>query len=84
MDDQLITSVWADGLIVASSCGSTAYSLSANGSIVHPAVPCILITPICPFTLSSRPMILPNCNLKIKLSDQSRCIGKLTIDGNTD
>ena len=84
MDEVNITTIWADGLIVASSSGSTAYSLSANGSIVHPNVQCILITPICPFSLSARPIILPKSKLKIKVSTQSRSTGKLTIDGNTE
>eukprot|EP00801_Mesodinium_rubrum_P005983 Mrub_05988.p1 GENE.Mrub_05988~~Mrub_05988.p1 ORF type:complete len:344 (+),score=84.07 Mrub_05988:33-1034(+) len=84
MDGLNISTVWADGLIVATSNGSTAYSLSANGSIVHPAVRCILITPICPFTLSARPMILPACTLRIKVSKQSRADGLLSIDGNTE
>jgi len=60
VEDQMITTVHADGLIIATTTGSTAYSLSAGGAIVHPSVPSILVTPICPHTLSFRPLMLPD------------------------
>ena len=56
VDDQHLTTVQADGLVISTPTGSTAYSLSAGGSIVHPEVPSILVTPICPHTLSFRPV----------------------------
>ncbi|CAG8793203.1 16624_t:CDS:2, partial [Racocetra fulgida] len=59
-DDQHLTTVQADGLVVATPTGSTAYSVSAGGSLVHPAISALLITPICPHTLSFRPMLLPD------------------------
>ncbi|KAM7507786.1 hypothetical protein LguiA_018239 [Lonicera macranthoides] len=58
--ERLITTVQGDGVIVATPTGSTAYSTAAGGSMVHPNVPCMLFTPICPHSLSFRPVILPD------------------------
>ncbi|PID75373.1 MAG: NAD(+) kinase [Deltaproteobacteria bacterium] len=59
IDDQLITTYRADGLIFSSPTGSTAYNLSSGGPIVCPGLKTITVTPICPFMLSTRPIILP-------------------------
>jgi NAD+ kinase len=71
----------ADGLIVATPTGSTAYSMSAGGPIVHPAVESILITPICPHTLSDRPVVVPDAShIELKLLESSDSVF-LTLDG---
>jgi NAD+ kinase len=73
----------ADGLIVATPTGSTAYSMSAGGPIVHPAVESILITPICPHTLSDRPVVVRDTsNIELRLAASSDSIF-LTLDGQT-
>ncbi|KAG0663414.1 NAD(+) kinase [Maudiozyma exigua] len=81
-DDFFMTNAQGDGLIVATPTGSTAYSLSAGGSLVCPTVNAIALTPICPHTLSFRPIILPDsvC-LKIKVSLKSRGSAWASFDG---
>ena len=81
IDDHYLTTFRADGLIIATPTGSTAYSLAAGGPVIHPAVAGILITPICPFTLTNRPVIVPeNVCIKLQLDADSADI-MLTFDG---
>jgi NAD+ kinase len=81
VDDRFLTDFRADGLIVATPTGSTAYSLAAGGPIMHPKVPGILVTPICPFALTNRPLIVPDtASIKIQLAERSADI-MLTFDG---
>ncbi len=74
----------ADGLIISSPTGSTAHSLSAGGPIVHPSLPAIILTPICPATLSIRPIVIPN-NRQIEVTINPKRRDKsdigLTLDG---
>ena len=81
IDDHYLTTYRADGLIVATPTGSTAYSLAAGGPIIHPAVASIIMTPICPFTLTNRPLIIPeSARITIRLTKGASDI-MLTADG---
>ncbi len=81
IDGEYLTNYRADGLIVSTPTGSTAYTLSAGGPIVYPTLREILLLPICPFTLSNRPIILPETvTVAVTLGDKVRDT-YLTIDG---
>ncbi|KAI6249913.1 NAD(+) kinase [Erysiphe necator] len=81
-EDELLTVVQADGCIFATPTGSTAYSLSAGGSLVHPDIPGILLTPICPHTLSFRPLILSDTLLlRVAIPPNSRATAYCAFDG---
>ncbi|XP_030524309.1 NAD kinase 2, chloroplastic isoform X2 [Rhodamnia argentea] len=80
--DRLITKVQGDGVIIATPTGSTAYSTAAGGSMVHPSVPCMLFTPICPHSLSFRPVILPDsARLELKIPEDARSNAWVSFDG---
>jgi len=59
IDGKHVTVVQGDGLIVSTPTGSTAYAVAAGASMIHPSVPAIMITPICPHSLSFRPIVVP-------------------------
>ncbi|KAI1166873.1 ATP-NAD kinase [Nemania serpens] len=81
-DNELLTVVQADGCIFSTPTGSTAYSLSAGGALVHPDIPAILLTPICPHTLSFRPMVLSDTMLlRVSVPRNSRATAYCAFDG---
>lgn len=83
-DGSLLTVAQADGLLLATPTGSTAYSLSAGGSLVHPSVSAIIVTPICPHTLSFRPILLPDSmTVKVKVPARSRATAWASFDGRS-
>ena len=83
INDQLAESFDADGILISSPIGSTAYSLSAGGPIILPGIDCILITPVCSHSLHARPMIAPD-NIKIKIVAKDHLHDVITtVDGQS-
>ncbi|MCY7376153.1 MAG: NAD(+)/NADH kinase [Pyrinomonadaceae bacterium] len=81
LDNLFVNSFRADGLIVSTPTGSTAYSLSAGGPILYPSMNALVLTPICPFTLSNRPIVVPDdAVIEINLKNENEGV-VLTLDG---
>ena len=81
LDGKLITSVQGDGLIVSTPTGSTAYAVAAGASMIHPSVPAIMVTPICPHSLSFRPIVVPaGVELKVSWLKSCHALDKLYHD----
>jgi len=81
IDNLFLTSYRGDGLIVSTPTGSTAYNLAAGGPILHPALQTMILTPICPFTLTNRPIIVQdNSVIDIRLGSKARDVW-VTFDG---
>jgi NAD+ kinase len=81
LDAQFVNLFRADGLIVATPTGSTAYNLSAGGPVIYPSMNAVVITPICPFTLSNRPLVVPDeSTIEVRLMTDKEDVS-LTLDG---
>jgi NAD+ kinase len=81
LNHQFVNSFRADGLIVSTPTGSTAYNLSAGGPVIYPSMNVVVITPICPFTLSNRPIVVPDdAVIELCLKTQQEEVA-LTLDG---
>lgn len=82
VNDYYLSTYRADGLILATPTGSTAYSLSTGGPIMYPTLPAIVISPICPHTFSHRPLVIPaSCKIDVVTSDREKEPVHVTCDG---
>jgi NAD+ kinase len=81
LNEQFVNAFRADGLIVSTPTGSTAYNLSAGGPVIFPSMNAVVITPICPFTLSNRPIVVPDDSIiELRLKTDQEDV-TLTLDG---
>jgi len=81
LDRLFVNSFRADGLIVSTPTGSTAYNLSAGGPILYPSMNAVVLTPICPFTLTNRPIVVPDtAQIKLHLKNENEGV-VITLDG---
>jgi NAD+ kinase len=81
LNQQFVNAFRADGLIISTPTGSTAYNLSAGGPVIFPSMNAVVITPICPFTLSNRPIVVPDDALiELRLKTEKEDVS-LTLDG---
>ena len=81
LNQQFVNAFRADGLIVSTPTGSTAYNLSAGGPVIFPSMNAVVITPICPFTLSNRPIVVPDdAVIELRLKTEEEDVS-LTLDG---
>merc|ERR1712166_1344549 len=84
VDGRFVTDILADGLIVSTPSGSTAYNMSAGGCLVAPSVPCILLTPKAAHTLSMRPIAVHEASqIEIRVNEDSRAAVTASFDGVT-
>ncbi len=85
VNDKYVNTLRADGYIVATPTGSTAYALSGGGPILHPSIDAFVLVPICPHTLSNRPIVVDaNSRVEILLSEENRHTALASVDGQID
>ena len=82
--DRYVNTHAGDGLIIATPTGSTAYALSCGGPIIEPLLDAVVIVPICPHTLSDRPIVIPaNLDIEVRLLPRDDTKSEVTVDGNS-
>jgi NAD+ kinase len=85
IDGRFVNVQRSDGLIVATPTGSTAYALSGGGPLIHPGMDALLLVPICPHTLSNRPLVVPGgSRIEVRLRNVDPDLVRLTCDGQLD
>ncbi|MCD7879074.1 MAG: NAD(+)/NADH kinase [Candidatus Gastranaerophilales bacterium] len=83
INDNLVCDYLADGLIVSTPTGSTAYTLSAGGPILVPGLNAMVIVPICPHTMNARPIVIPSCEIIKVTSSRDKPVLKISADGQS-
>lgn len=83
IDGKYVTTLKADGMVIATPTGSTAYALAAGGPIVHPSTECIILAPICPHALTQRPLVIPSDRAVTLMLKSEVADVYLTFDGQT-
>lgn len=81
INDSIVCDYLADGIIVSTPTGSTAYTLSAGGPILFPTLDAMVIVPICPHTMNARPIVIPSCEVIKVTSSQNKPLLKISADG---
>ena len=85
IDDHFVNTQRADGIVVATPTGSTAYSLSGGGPILHPGLDAVVLVPICPHTLSNRPIVVSNkSRINIKMCESRNVNARVSFDGQSN
>ena len=85
VDGVLLATYAADGVIVATPTGSTGYSLSAGGPLLHPGAPALVVTPVCPHTLSARALVIPDTHIvRLTVVGPTRDAVVVSVDGQID
>jgi len=85
VDDRFVYTQHSDGLIISTPTGSTAYSLSAGGPIMHPTLDAFVLVPMFPHTLSSRPIVIPgNCEIRVVMAPDSHISAQVSFDSQLD
>jgi len=85
IDDHFVNTQRADGIVIATPTGSTAYALSGGGPILHPGLDAVVLVPICPHTLSNRPIVVSNeSRINISMCDNRNVDARLSFDGQSN
>jgi len=85
VDDVFVNEQRADGLVISSPTGSTAYALSSGGPLIHPSLEAMVLVPICPHTLSNRPIVIgADSKVEILISEKNRSIPQVSWDGQSN